>query len=170
MCLPNDVYIESVKTEIEKGKQVRVKTKGYSMIPFISGDHGEILLKKTDEHSFRKGAILLVQLSAKRFVVHRLYKISGDLLVLKGDGNIHLTEQCTRDQVLAEVIGVVENGRIIREGSFRWNLYAYLWPSSPLLRRIYLGLYKKIRLTHEYKRRIYDPGDGRRVCHGLQRK
>lgn len=144
MCLPNDVYIEAVKTEIEKGKQVRVKTKGYSMIPFISGDRGEVLLKKTDEHSFRKGAILLVQLSGKHFVAHRVCEILGDLLVLRGDGNIDLTEQCTRDQVLAEVTGVIENDRIIRKGSFRWNLYIYLWPSNPLLRRIYLGLYKKL--------------------------
>lgn len=144
LCLPNDVYIGAVKTEIEKGKQVRVKTKGYSMIPFISGDHGEILLKKTDRHSFRKGAILLVQLSGKRFVAHRVCGLSGDLLILRGDGNIHLTEQCTRDDVLAEVIGVIENDRITRKGSFRWNLYVYLWPSNPLLRRIYLRLYKKI--------------------------
>jgi hypothetical protein len=159
-----------VKTEIEKGKQVRVKTKGNSMIPFIPGDHGEILLQKTDQRSFCKGAILLAQLSGKRFVAHRVCKLSGDHLSLRGDGNVRLTEQCTRDDVLAEVIGVIENGRITWKGSFRWNLYIYLWPSNPLLRRIYLGLYKKIRWTHEYKRTVYDPGDGRRVCHGLQRK
>lgn len=167
LCLPNDMYIEAIKMEIEKGKQVRVKTKGYSMMPFISGDNGEILLKKTDRHSFRKGTVLLVQLGRKRFVAHRVCSISGDVLVLRGDGNIQLTERCTIDHVLAEVIGVIKNGKIIWKGSFTWNLYLYLWPSAPLLRRIYMGIYRKIQIIHENKRTVYDTGDRRRACHGL---
>ena len=166
--LQNDLIFEAVKIEIAKGKEVRLKTRGESMMPFIKGDKDEILLKKATDSSFRKGAILLVQLSAKRFVAHRVYRVKDNMLTLRGDGNISLTEQCTCDNVLAEVIAVIRMGVIVRKDSFKWNVARYLWPSNHLLRRIILGIERKIQFIHENKRSVYNQKNRRGICHGLQ--
>lgn len=154
ISLQNDVFFEAVKVEIAIGKQVRFKTKGHSMMPFIRGDKDDIVLKQVNKSSFRKGAILLVQLSEKRYVVHRVFQIKGNMLILRGDGNLKQTEQCTLNDVIAEIVTVIRNRTIIKKGSFKWNVNRYLWPSNHFLRRIFLSIGRKMQQIHENKRTV----------------
>jgi len=167
--LPNDVYIEAVKIEIAKGKQVRLRTKGQSMIPFITGNRDQIIIEQVNDNSFLKGAILLVQLSEKRFVAHRVWKVKeNNMLILRGDGNIRQVEQCSRNNVIAEIIAVIKNGKIIKKGSFRWNVSRFLWPSNPILRRLFLGIRRKIQLIHENKGTVFNQENRQGIYHGVQ--
>ena len=152
--VPNDVFFEAVKEEILQGKQVRLRARGQSMMPFITGDKDDIVLKQIVKSSFHKGAILLVQLSEKRYVAHRVYRIKGNMLTLKGDGNLRLTEHCTCDDAIAEIVAVIRNGTTIKKGSFKWNASRYLWPSNHFLRRVLLGVQRKLQLLHENKRTV----------------
>ena len=119
------------------------------MLPFIRDSRDEIILEKPNKQSFQKGRLLLVQLEDKRHLLHRVKKIADSHLLLHGDGNLSFLETCNMGNVIAEATTVIRNGREISVGSLKWNLYRYLWPRNLLLRRVGLGVYKRI-----YKLRV----------------
>lgn len=134
-------YLDKIKDDIAAGSTHRIVAKSNSMQPFIVRGRDELILQQTDKHSFKKGAILLAELGSVNHVLHRLVKIEGDNLVLRGDANLNRTELCGRNDIIAEVVTVVRNGKLIKKGSPGWNFYRYFWPSSTLLRRILLRFY-----------------------------
>ncbi len=143
--IPNSLFFLEVAQRIANNERVRFRAKGNSMLPMIRDGRDEIIIEKTNEHSFQKGRLLLVQLSDERFVLHRVKKADDRHLLLQGDGNLSFVEACTPSDVIAEATTVIRNGIAIRVDSFRWNAYRYLWPSSYLLRRVALGVYRRIK-------------------------
>lgn len=141
ILLTNDDFFSAVKEEISEGLTLRIKPKGESMTPFIVEGRDEIILSMPCECSFRRGCILLAEIGMGRQVAHRVSRVDGEILTLRGDGNLVLTEQCSRSDVIAEVVAVVCKGRKIKKGSLRWTLFSYLWPSSPFIRKVLLKLY-----------------------------
>ncbi|MDR1518044.1 MAG: hypothetical protein LBS52_08140 [Dysgonamonadaceae bacterium] len=141
---PNDVFFEEVIARVNEGEHVYIHAKGYSMTPFILNNKDKVVLAKPDETSVAKGNILLVRLNNGRFILHRVESVSGDEIVLRGDGNVSGREHCRRENVLAEVAGIIKNNRSIKKGSPRWKRYERLWPSNSLARRILLMIYRKI--------------------------
>jgi hypothetical protein len=114
------------------------------MLPLIRDGKDDVILEKPNNRSFRVGRLLLVKLIGGGYVLHRVKIIADDLIVLHGDGNLSVFETCTREDVIAEATEVIRNGKGIRLGSTRWNLYRYLWPKSPLPRRVCLALYRRM--------------------------
>ena len=130
--------LDKVKEDIAAGKMHHVLAKSNSMRPFIVRGRDELILQQTDEHSFQKGAILLAELGSVNHVLHRLVKIEGENLVLRGDSNLNRIELCGRNDVIAEVVAVVRKGKVVKKKSPCWNYYRYFWPSSSLLRKLLL--------------------------------
>lgn len=128
------------------GGRVRIRGKGNSMLPFIRDRKDFLILSKPDKHSFRKGRLLLVHLADGHYVLHRVKKTDGKTIVLQGDGNLSKFETCFSNQVIAEAVCVIRNGKTIEQGSVCWNMYRYLWPQNYLMRRICLALYLRIDL------------------------
>jgi hypothetical protein len=140
----NDLFFSEVADRIATGERVRIRAIGNSMLPFIRDNKDLIVLEKPNPRSFRKGRLLLVQMTDGRYVLHRVKKTANNSLVLHGDGNLHLFETCAPENVIAEATEVVRNGKPVKKGSFQWNLYRYLWPENLFLRRICLALYRRI--------------------------
>ena len=138
------MFFLEVIDRIIAGERVRIKAKGNSMLPMIRDGKDEVILEKPNEESFQKGNLLLVQLKDERFVLHRVKMIDGTHLILQGDGNLSIVESCTKDNVIAEATTVFRKGKEIHKGSFRWNLYRYLWPRNRFLRRVGLGIYRRM--------------------------
>ena len=131
--LPNPVLMEGAQTLLEEGREVVMTPLGSSMLPFIRGGKDSVtLLRKAD---VTPGDMLLVCLSGKRYVLHRLIAVDGDRLTLQGDGNLVGTETCTRADVLGTVVAV--NGR--RVGNGRW------WRRLPyIVRRVILAILRRL--------------------------
>lgn len=144
--IQNSLFFREVASRIAEGERVRIRAKGNSMLPFIRDRRDTIVLEKPNEQSFQKGCLLLVQLKDKRYVLHRVKKIDTTRILLHGDGNLSTFETCTPQDVVAEATAVIRNGKKIRKGSFRWNMYRYMWPKNLLLRRVFLGVYRRIQL------------------------
>lgn len=143
--IQNNLFFQEISNRIADNERVRIRAKGNSMLPFIRDGKDEIILEKTNPQSFRKGRLLLVRLADKRYLLHRVIEIEKSDIVLQGDGNLSILESCTADDVVAEATTVIRNGKEIKEGSFKWNLYYYLWPENPFLRRVGLGVYRRVR-------------------------
>ena len=143
--IQNNLFFQEIASRIAEGERVRMRAKGNSMLPFIRDSKDEVVLEKPNKQSFQKGRLLLVQLADKRYVLHRVEKIENNAVLLRGDGNLSILESCTVDDVIAEVIAVMRGGIEIKVGSFKWKLYGYLWPQNAFLRRVGLGVYRRLR-------------------------
>ncbi len=140
----NSLFFLEVSNCIAEGERVRIKAKGNSMLPFIKDGRDEIILEKVKKQSFQKGRLLLVKIKNKGYLLHRVKKIDDNCILLRGDGNLSILESCTRDDVIAEATTIIRNGKTIEIGSIRWNLYRYLWPRNSFLRRVGLGVLRRI--------------------------
>lgn len=138
------MFFLEIAERIVEGERVRIRAKGNSMLPFIRDAKDEIILEKPNKQSFQKGRLLLVKLSEERYLLHRVRKIDDTHILLHGDGNLATLETCTHNDVVAEATTVLRNGKAIKIGSLRWNLYRYLWPRNLFLRRVGLGIYRRV--------------------------
>ena len=143
--IQNNLFFDEIANRIADGELVRIRAKGNSMLPFIRDGKDEVVLKKPNKQSFQKGRLLLVQLESELYLLHRVKRINNTHIVLQGDGNLSILETCSVDNVIAEVTTVIRNGKEIKTGSFKWNLYRYLWPRNRFLRRVGLGLYRRVK-------------------------
>ena len=141
--IQNKFFFQEVVNRIAEGERVRIRAKGNSMLPFIRDIKDEIVLEKPNKQSFQKGRLLLVRLTSERDVLHRVRKLEENHILLHGDGNLYTFETCTTKDVMAEATTVIRNGEEIRRGSFRWNLYRYLWPRNLFLRRVCLAIIRR---------------------------
>ena len=81
-----------------------------------------------------------------RYVVHRIFDISGDKITLSGDGNLGGKEYCTVQNVKAQVDYVVgQNGK----KRYQYNLWrrfaSRLWIFLLPIRRYLIKIYRKIK-------------------------
>lgn len=134
--LPNDILLSKVEAFLNEGKEVVIRARGNSMLPYIRDGKDSVVLKKCDEVSV--GDIVLVSLPG-RYVMHRIISSDGDSLIMMGDGNIRGTESFWRKDVIGKVIWIVrEDGRHIKPGKGR------LWRKLLPVRRYLLGIYRRI--------------------------
>ena len=133
--LPNEILLSSAKTFLDEGREVIVRAKGNSMLPYIRSERDSVVLKKSDD--LEVGDIVLVQMPG-RYVMHRIIRREGDNFTMMGDGNYRGTESFSRGDVLGKVIWIVkEDGRRVAPGRGRF------WHALLTLRRYILWIYRK---------------------------
>ncbi len=144
LIIPNKVFFSQIMEEINAGNNVRIPPKGNSMLPFIRPKSDEIELSPLTEDSIRKGNVVLARTKENSYVIHRIEKVESEKITLRGDGNLTIRESCNTDSVFAEVTGIYRDGKKITETSLFWKFAKHGWFSSPLLRRIYLAVDRRI--------------------------
>lgn len=134
--LPNDILLGSAGRFLDEGREVVLRAKGNSMLPYIRDGRDSVVLKKSD--SYGVGDIVLVQLPG-RFIMHRIIKAECGSFTMMGDGNIRGTESFTAEDILGKVIWIVkDDGRRVAPGKGR------VWRRLLPLRRYILGIYRRI--------------------------
>ena len=142
--MDNALFFQEVSVQIADGKQVIIRAKGCSMLPLLRDGKDKLVLKKTVPSSLRRGCIVLARLDDGRFVIHRIERLSDGIVVLRGDGNYYARETCMPSDILAEATAVVRREKVYPKNGFLWLCVRFLWPSSPLLRRLFLALNRRI--------------------------
>lgn len=145
LIVHNESFFSHILTEINAGHSVIIPSKGNSMLPFIRPNTDEIELSPLDDNSIQVGSIVLANTHANNYVIHRIEKIEVDTITLRGDGNLTAREYCKKSNVLAEATAIIRNKRKIKKTEFNWKLHQKLWFSNPLLRRIYLGIFRRLK-------------------------
>lgn len=119
---------------LQEGKLVAIVPQGISMLPFIEGGVDQVFLLKKEK--VEMGDIVLVEYKGKH-ILHRVYAIDGEKVVLMGDGNLEGTEAVMVEEVMGTVVEIVHKGRRRKPGK------AWLWRHSLPLRRYLLKLHRK---------------------------
>ena len=134
--IPNDMLIPQIGELLAEGREVELRPKGNSMLPFIRQEKDNVVLRK--EPSVAVGDIVLADVGG-RFVLHRVFKEDGDVLILMGDGNVRGTESCRKKDVLGTVVAILRNGtKSVEPGK------GILWKRLLPVRRYLLAFYRRI--------------------------
>jgi len=144
VTLPNDVLIPEIGRLLSEGREVVMKPKGNSMLPFIVEDRDSVVLKKLGSTGI--GDIVLAS-TGGRYVLHRIIGKDGGRIVLMGDGNIKGTEACEEGDVLGTVIRIERGGRTIKPGK------AALWRALRPVRRYMLAIYRRTAGRSHFRQR-----------------
>lgn len=142
LLLQQELFFREILSRVEEGKYPRILPKGHSMHPFIRGLKDSIILGKLRPESYQVGRIVLAKIP-QGYLVHRIERIDGDLFTLRGDGNPRQREECTRDQIFAEIIEVQRGKQRIHPEDKLWRRYERFWPKSTFVRRWLLAVYRR---------------------------
>ncbi len=139
----NAQFLPEVSRFLEEGHTVTIGLKGYSMRPFLEHNRDKALLSKPT--TLQKGDAVLAEISPGVFVLHRIIKIDGDEVTLRGDGNL-VTEHCKKTDVRGFVLGFYRKGRkhLDKTNSVKWRVYSAFWTGLFPLRRYLLAFYSRI--------------------------
>lgn len=148
-----DIAKEHIEELVEPGSLFVMHVTGYSMLPLLGYGDDRIVLRRTTANDNILGRIAMFRAKDGHIIVHRVMSIEGEIVTLRGDGNIVQYEHCQR----SEIIGVVErvirqSGREVECGTRWWRLRERIWLGQPtIIRRYALAV---IRRWCNFKRRF----------------
>ena len=133
----NDVLLPFVVEQLEAGHTATLPLRGRSMRPFLEDGRDKALLKI--EHNPQVGDAVLAEIAKGHFVLHRIIRIEGEHVVLRGDGNLN-EEHCTLSDIRAKAIGFYRKGRnkLDSTESLKWRIYSWWWTRLYPIRRYLL--------------------------------
>lgn len=140
--LPNEIFLKEVRTLIADGHDVTLRVRGVSMRPFLEDRRDKIVL--TRPMDVKVGDAVLAEIAPGKYVYHRIIKIEGERVTLKGDGNVRGTEECGIADVAASTKQLVRKERHYSPEGWVWRCYSALWPSNPFARRVLLAIHRRL--------------------------
>ncbi|MGM9693729.1 MAG: S24/S26 family peptidase [Alloprevotella sp.] len=144
--IPNKILIGEIRNALQQGHTATLRVKGVSMRPFLESLRDKVLLVPPQPEQIKVGDVVLAEISKDLFVLHRVAKREGERLTLRGDGNVYGTEKCTVSDVIGVVTAFFRKGKTTPDSveDKKWRIYSRLWPSSSLLRRLILGIWRRV--------------------------
>jgi hypothetical protein len=143
--IPNAVLLPEVVKLLNDGHTVTLRLRGFSMRPFLENDRDKALLVKPSD--LKVGDPVLAEISPCHYVLHRIIGIDGNVVTLRGDGNIAI-ETCKLEDVKGAVIGFYRKGRqkLDSTDGWKWRIYSWVWMRLFPVRRYILAAYRRIWL------------------------
>lgn len=140
----NDEFFADVEHLLDDGLSIEMRVKGYSMRPFLRNERDKVHLSAIDTASLKRGMVVLF-LYRNHHTLHRIRRIDGNRLLMKGDGNYRSAELVTRDAVAAYVKSVERSGREIKYGSLQWFLLSVYSIKIKILRTAYIDMVRFVK-------------------------
>lgn len=151
--IANEILIPQIKAMIDEGRTVTFRVRGRSMRPMIEGDRDSVVLVPCTGE-VKKDDIILAEVSPQRYVLHRIIKVEGDTLTMRGDGNLLGTETFRRSDVIGRAEAFIRKGKRLNMDSRRWKVYSFFWTRLlPLRRYLLFIIYPHIPQRFKKKRK-----------------
>ena len=144
--------MEEIRELISKGNTVTIRAKGNSMNPFIEHLRDSITLGPWKDEDIRKGCVALVKDNKGNYLVHRIIRREKETVTLIGDGNVGLYETAETDNIIGIMYSVTRKGKVWSTDSKVWKLYSWLWMFLLPVRRLPLGLWRRLFRENVYIR------------------
>lgn len=138
VTLSNDLLLSEVALMLSEGCTVTLLAKGSSMFPFIIGGCDRVVLQKTD--CIQVGDIVLAYLTERSYVLHRIYRIADDDIILMGDGNVSEIERCRQENICGKVLRIMHSGKHIECSSLKERCKVRIWMALLPFRKYILGV------------------------------
>lgn len=129
-------HLESI---METNETFVLVVSGRSMLPLLGRNNDKIVLRRVSENEDINGRIAMFRTPNGHIVIHRVIRINGDAVILKGDGNIVQEERCSRAEIIAVVEQILHNdGSTTECSSWQWQLKERMWLWTPPFMRRYI--------------------------------
>ena len=151
--LPNDVLLGEAESLMQEGHEVAIIARGNSMLPFIRSDIDTVILRDchgvadaSGEDGATIGDIVLAKFPGGTYILHRLIRIDGDIVTLRGDGNLRGVEHCRANDICAMAVCISRpSGKTIDCTTQAFKRRARIWWRIPhIIRRVYLAFYRRL--------------------------
>ncbi len=137
---------------IKENGSCMLQTSGASMRPLFRGKGDAALLVRPDRDIGKYDVVLYRNESAGKYVLHRVIKVNGDVLVIRGD-NTFVKEYVPRADVIAYMTAFNRKGKRREVTDFSYVLYSRFWNFIYPLRFVL----RKIRtLLGRIKRKVFN--------------
>lgn len=134
-----DITKRNLESIIGDGETFVLSVTGRSMLPLLGRGDSKIILRRVSKDEDIYGRIAMFRATDGHIIIHRVIRIEGDDVILKGDGNIVQEERCSRSEIIAVVEQVLySNGDIVECRSWQWRVKEQIWLSTPLFIRRYV--------------------------------
>lgn len=144
LWLNNVQFFEEIDRMLQNGHSVTMRAKGNSMFPFIRSERDSVVLQKMKNMAV--GSIVLARLQNGSYVLHRVYQLEKEGMVLMGDGNLCATERCRRNEVVGVVVKIIRDGRYVDCTSRKELFKAWMWRKLLPVRRALLFVGRRWRI------------------------
>lgn len=144
LWLNNAQFFEEIGRMLQNGHSVTMRAKGNSMFPFIRDERDSVVLQGRKDIAV--GSIVLARLQNGSYVLHRVYRLEKEAMVLMGDGNLYATERCRRNEVVGVAVKIIRDGRFVDCTSRKELFRARVWRKLLPLRRVLLYLCRRWRI------------------------
>ena len=142
MVIENGEFFARVTELLAQGKTVTIPVKGFSMLPFIRGEKDLVVLDKPG--SLSVGDIVLFRIG-DRYIMHRIIRMDGNRLEIRGDGVYASTEKVAVDSVCGKAVKILRAGkREVDPYSPCQKRLLGLWDFLMPLRRYLLWFYRHL--------------------------
>ena len=125
--------MDDVALLLSEGYSVTLRATGYSMYPFLVPSHDSVLLCPAG--SFQIGDVVLAYTHRKGYVLHRIYEIRADRILLMGDGNLSQKETCDRNAIYGKAVKIIRKGCEVDCTSRKERFLAKAWMKLLPVRR-----------------------------------
>ncbi len=142
--LTNSEFLPHVCELVAKGHKVTIRAKGNSMRPFLESGRDQAVLSAIGTP--KVGDVVLAEIYKGMYVLHRIDRIQGENITLRGDGNVRGTEACQLSDIRAIALTFIRKGKIWHTDTIFWKTYSKLWRTLLPFRRILLALYRLLWL------------------------
>lgn len=138
-----EAWYKLAKERAKEGEKIPLcfMVNGISMTPLIrTGMDAVTILPK--EGPVKKGDIVLFRAKTRTsdYVLHRVYRVNGDLALTLGDGNLAADGWVRTEDILGVAAALERNGRWIDLESLPLRLWGRLWMRLLPVRRSLLTL------------------------------
>lgn len=142
--IPNDVLIPEIKRFIDEGRTAIFRVRGNSMRLFLKDGRDKVVLAPCQEAEVHD--VVLAEITPGHYVLHRIIKKEGHRIILKGDGNVYGTEECTIHDIVGIATGFIRKGRSTIDSveGCKWRIYSTLWLILSPVRRYILGICRRL--------------------------
>lgn len=136
--ISNHEFFALAKEMLQQGKSVDIRVKGNSMRPFLFDGETVTVAPILPDSVLSEGLIILTDTSFHKVMMHRICRIEGDIITMRGDGNLIQRESVHRSQIFGIVETFTRKGRTISPYSPIRRVSAQLWNFYPIRR---IGLF-----------------------------
>ena len=146
MKISNEIFFEEVERLLAEGLEAEFILRGNSMRPFLHDSKDHVIVAPIGNEEPHVGEVYLFRYRG-RHLLHRLHRIEGEELVMRGDGNYRLEERCKATDLVARLRCVRRpSGKVIDCSSRSWRTKSAIWCALPaMVRRIILGVLRRVK-------------------------
>ena len=137
--------IEAIREKVDGGETVQLTVTGRSMIPTLRDRRDGVTLGAIGDWPPKKGTILFCRRADGSPVMHRVIRVTGNGVILNGDGQVWMEGPITRDMALARVVMLRRGVRFVRADRFLPRAWAALWMAARPVRKRVFRIYRNIK-------------------------